>query len=109
MSSMSPLGIRDSRRSPARPSNQPEIRTVSTCADGVVGSLRTEIANASNGSTIDLTNLNCSVITLTLGSAIDVGHDVYLQGPGASSLTIDADHQSSVFITPGAGHSEFQG
>ncbi|HVV97802.1 MAG TPA: choice-of-anchor Q domain-containing protein [Rhodanobacteraceae bacterium] len=109
MFSTSPTAVFDSQRSPARPSNQPEIRTVNTCADGGPGSLRTEIANASNGSTIDLTNLNCSVITLTLGSAIDVGHDVYLQGPGASSLTIDADHQSSVFYHTGNGTFRISG
>jgi hypothetical protein len=81
---------------------------VSTCADGGSGSLRAEIAGASDGSTIDLTALNCSVITLTQG-AIDVTHDIYLQGPGASSLTIDADRQSSVFYHTGSGTFRISG
>jgi hypothetical protein len=59
-----------------------------------------------SGDTIDLTQLpmSCSKITLTQHNAILVSQDVlYLQGPGADSLSIDANAESGVFLHLGAG------
>ena len=74
-----------------------ETSTVTSCADdGAAGTLRTAIAGASTGDTIDMTGLpgtnpNCfsGVITLTMG-AISVTKNVILSGPGPDLLAISA-------------------
>jgi hypothetical protein len=88
--------------------NPPHV--VTTCADdGSTGSLRNiiESMNTVSGDTIDLTQLPmmCSKITLAQGSgAIKIYQDqLYLQGPGAENLTIDADDGSSAFYHYGVG------
>ncbi len=71
--------------------------------DGGAGTLRTVVASAANGDTIDLSALTCSTITLAQGAvAVDVD-DLTLQGPGAQTLTIDGADADSVIAHYGAG------
>lgn len=100
-----------SKRSPAHP--MATTHFVDTCADdGSPNSLRSLIElspNVHSGDTIDLTQLPmmCSKITLSntfADGAITVTQDtLYLHGPGADQLTIDANGYSSVFRHYGYG------
>jgi hypothetical protein len=93
----------------ARFGNKPEhlsgtTHHVTSCADdGSDGTLRRIIEDPTmmtmSGDSIDFTQLPmmCSKITLA-GSSIHVNQDyLYLKGPGAANLTIDADNASRVF------------
>jgi hypothetical protein len=92
---------------------------VDTCADdGSPNSLRSLIElslDVHSGDTIDLTQLPmmCSKITLSdtfPDPAITVGLDtLYLQGPGANQLTIDANGNSSVLRHYGSGKLQVEG
>jgi hypothetical protein len=83
---------------------------VTNCADDPApgsGSLRSIIADATtvSGDSIDFTQLPmmCSKITLG-GDAIAVNQDsLYLQGPGAAKLTIDANAASAALYHYGSG------
>jgi hypothetical protein len=94
----------DTRRPSANP---PHV--VTTCEDDFSpGSLRLIIESPMtvSGDTIDLTQLPmmCSKITLAQHVPLEIWQDtLYLQGPGAASLTIDADHASSVINHTGGG------
>jgi hypothetical protein len=72
---------------------------VSNCADdGSDGSLRSVIAAAGEGDTIDLSALSCSVITLTQG-AIPVQLDsLNIVGAGADKLAIDGAGADRAFV-----------
>lgn len=62
---------------------------VFNCADSGTGSLRAAVASATNGSTIDMSGLQCSAITLSTG-ALNVGVDnLTLIGP-STGLSISA-------------------
>src|SRR4051812_7746905 len=78
---------------------------VTSCADSGAGTLRSVVACADSGNTVDLGNLSCS--TISLASHIDVLQaSLYLQGPGADALSIDAGNNDRVFVHhlgPGAG------
>jgi hypothetical protein len=75
----------------------------SCAADGDPGSLRAVITAAANNATLDLSQLGCSTITLTQGEIVVSQDSLYLQGPGAGDLTIDANFDSRVFHHEGAG------
>jgi hypothetical protein len=80
---------------------------VTNCNDAGPGSLREAMQNAAAGDTIDLTALDCSVISLTTGAlSIDV-NNVTIEGPGADELTIrggySAGHRNSVIRHHGSG------
>ncbi len=64
---------------------------VQNCDDHGSGSLRNALANASNGATIDLTQLSCSRITLTTGSLTFTQPEITLQGPGSKYLSISGN------------------
>jgi hypothetical protein len=88
---------------PTRPAAPPHY--VTTCGDdaNTPGTLRYEVANASDGATIDLSTLVCS--TITLGSVISITvPSLYLKGPaaGPSHMTIDGGNQSQVFNHDGS-------
>lgn len=77
------------------------IRQVLNCDDSGAGSLRAEVAAATNGGTIDLSQLVCS--TITLSSEIVVSQDsLRLLGPGADQLTIDGGSHSRIFNHTGS-------
>jgi hypothetical protein len=83
---------------------------VTNCADDATpgsGSLRSIIADATtvSGDSIDFEQLPVMCSTITLGGpAIEIYQDsLYLQGPGAAKLTIDANAASAVFYHYGSG------
>jgi len=86
---------------PAAPA-RPEL-IVSNCDDSGAGSLRDTIINAVDGDTIDLTQLNCSEITLTTGAIIFGQSDLYINGPGANELLINGGLNGAVLYHLGTG------
>ncbi len=93
---------------PVRPSAaaspaQPATRAVTNCDNDGPGSLRSEVAAAASGDTIDLSSLKCSTITLTSG-AIDVPvDDLAIAGPGADVLAVDGNEAGRVVTHTGTG------
>lgn len=90
------------------PTSVPAMLTVDNCADdGTPGSLRSQIAAAPDGATIDLTQLVCSRISIS--HAIEVNQpSLNLKGPDPTPgnppwLTVDANNQSAVFNHFGVG------
>ncbi len=72
-------------------------QTVTNTNDSGAGSLRAAIAPATDGNTINFdSSLSGQTITLTNG-ALMVTHSLTISGPGAGSLTIDANDNDSVF------------
>lgn len=85
------------------PSTAGSIRTVMNCDDDGPGSLRATIADAGDSDTVDLSQLQCSRITLGTG-AIEIRADnltVAGKGPGLS--VIDGGRRDRVFIHFGFG------
>jgi len=81
---------------------------VANCDDDGPGSLRAAVAAAADGDTIDLTQLQCSAITLATG-AIEVDlDDLTLQGPGRERLAIDGGDLDRVFVHPYGGVLTFK-
>lgn len=72
-------------------------RVVSNCNDSGAGSLRSAIAGAISGDTIDMTGLTCSAIVLTSGEIVAPQRSLYLIGRSRSALTIDGNASSRVF------------
>jgi hypothetical protein len=70
--------------------HEPNTVAVTNCDDSGPGSLRDIAENAVDGETIDLTQLNCSTISLTAGAIMIGSRDITLQGPGRDRLAIDA-------------------
>lgn len=88
--------------SSASPSAPPPPIVVTTCDDAGPGSLRAAASAAIDGSVIDLSQLNCSFITLLTG-AIALSGNVTVQGPGSELLGIGGDYSSRVFDHAGPG------
>jgi hypothetical protein len=86
------------------------VLPVTSCADdGSPGTLRAVAASAASGDLVDLSALGCSTITLQAGAIeIDVD-DLRLRGPGAGSLTIDADHADRAIDHGGYGTLAVEG
>jgi len=85
---------------------------VNTCADSVVpitcdgiddGTLRKAYSCALNGDTIDLTQLQCSVISLDAALTDGFAPYVTLQGPGKDLLAIDAGGKGRALVHNGNG------
>jgi hypothetical protein len=82
----------------------PPTLTVTNCGDGGTGSgsFRDLVSNNSvSGATIDLSKLDCSLITLANGAVINHVDALILQGPANNSLTIDGNLKSRVFVHDG--------
>ena len=75
---------------------------VQNCLDHGAGSLRQAVIDDTNSAPIELTQLNCSGITLTTGR-INVERDVLIRGPGAALFTIDGARVDRVFNQNSAG------
>lgn len=73
---------------PATP-RAPQDVVVTNCFDSGAGSLRDAIENAATGDTIDLTQLQCSTITLSTGAIIFGQNQLALHGPGRHALRIE--------------------
>jgi len=72
---------------------------VTSCADdGSDGTLRNAIESAGDGDTIDMTALNCSLITLQNGALVTSLTSLTLRGPGIDALTIDANNADRVLM-----------
>ena len=61
---------------------------VTNCLDSGVGSLRTSVHDAGEGDVIDMTNLQCSPISLTTGAIAVTRDNLSIKGPGADKLEI---------------------
>ncbi len=81
------------RKAQAAPSIVPPA-VVTTVADSGAGSLRYVVTNAAAGATVTFTVTG--VITLTSGD-IGINKNLTIQGPGAGTLAINANHASGVF------------
>lgn len=70
---------------------------VTNCADdGSVGTLRKAIEAAADGDTIDMSDLQCSLITLQSGALVSAVTTLAIQGPGVDALTIDGGNAGRV-------------
>lgn len=76
---------------------------VTNCDDAGAGSLRDTVAAATSGDTVDLSQLTCSTITLASGSIQILQDDLFVTGPGATSLAIDGAGVFQIFAHYGAG------
>lgn len=77
---------------------------VTSCADdGGAGTLRSVVASAASGDTVDLSGLSCATITLASGAIPVHVASLTILGPGQDELTIDGDHIDRVFLHDGAG------
>ena len=72
-------------------------RVVTNCNDGGAGSLRSTVAEAISGDTVDLSALTCSTITLTTGAVAINVDTLTITGPGADQLAIDGNNVDRVF------------
>lgn len=87
----------------ARPSGT-QTWIVQNCDDSGSGSLREIVsASAHSGDTIDMTGLACGTIALQSGAIAVVQEELFVLGPGAANLAIDAGHASQVFVHTGQG------
>ncbi len=94
----------------ASPVHAPITTVAASCADdGSPGSLRSLVAAASSGDSIDLSALACSTITLTQGQIPIAIDDLTIVGPGANNLTIDGNHKDRVFAHFGYGTLSLSG
>lgn len=73
------------------------VTSVTSCDDdGSPGTLRAAVDGASDGDTIDLTALACSLITLHGGALMSPVATLTITGPGAEALTIDGNDADRV-------------
>ncbi|HEY0178210.1 MAG TPA: hypothetical protein VGC30_01095, partial [Dokdonella sp.] len=99
-----PLSARAVDAAGRAPFSTGATRAVTSCADdGSAGTLRSIVAGAASGDTIDLSQLTCGTITLVSGQ-IDVHvADLTLVGPGRDLLTIDGNDAARVILHDGGG------
>lgn len=93
---------------PARQA-QAVTRTVGNCNDHGAGSLRSAVAGAPSGATIDLRSLACNRIRLTSGQIGIAQDDLTLLGRSRDALTIDGNLQDRVIQHTGAGTLRLRG
>ena len=80
------------------------VLPVANCADdGGSGTLRSVVAGAVHGDTVDLRGLTCSTISLANGAIVVAVDSLHLLGPGRDALTLDAD-QSYRRVINHTGH-----
>jgi hypothetical protein len=102
--------LRMAKQRIASPGHQPITKIATNCADdGSGGSLRSIVAAASSGDSIDLSALACSTITLTHGQIPINVDDLTIVGPGANTLTVDGNNQDRVFAHFGYGTLSLSG
>jgi hypothetical protein len=77
---------------------QPQTTVVGNCDDSGSGSLRDAAQNAADGDTIDLTQLSCSVISLSTGAILIGATDLTLHGPGGNQLLVQGSGGSGAGI-----------
>ena len=77
--------------------------TVTNCNDSGAGSLRSAVASAASGDTIDMSTLTCRGIDLTSGAIAITQRDLSLDGGPSNLMKVDAGRRSSVFRHSGTG------
>jgi len=82
---------------------------VISCDDAGAGTLREAFAHAVSGDVIDLTQLDCSLITLTSGELATAADDLAIEGPGQSRLAIDGNGSSRIIVHSGVGTLDIEG
>ena len=82
----------------------PEAIVVQNCDDAGAGSLRDAVNNAADGDTIDLTQLQCSTISLSTGAILIGTTGLTLQGPGAHQLSIEGNDDYGWSLLYDFGH-----
>ncbi len=82
---------------------------VSNCNDDGPGSLRAAVDAAGNGDTVDLSQLQCSTITLDTGAIGVALDDLNIVGPGARQLAIDGRGADRIFVHPYGGTLSLRG
>ena len=93
-------------------SRAPSSVVVTNCNDSGPGSLRDASGAASDGDVIDLTQLDCSTISLTTGAIVTGQPTLQFIGPGPGRLTIDGASNvagSALFYHLGSGQLLLQG
>ena len=89
---------------PANATSTLPLQPVTNCADSGAGSLRSAIASAADGSTIDMSQLQCSTITLVSGSLAVMQNNLTVKGPGLGlKILPDASQKTPVFAHYGNG------
>jgi len=83
--------------------SSPNAIVVTNCDDSGPGSLRDAVENAVDGSMIDLTQLDCSAITLTSGALAAAQESLSLTGPGSALLTVSGNDAQQVLVHSGSG------
>jgi hypothetical protein len=84
---------------------------VTNCNDSGPGSLREAYFNAIDDDEIDLSQLDCSTITLTTGALTNSpsANNVILLGPGKYDLTIDGGNSNRVLVHNGSEYLQLLG
>jgi len=93
---------------PSKAPHTPATIAVNRCADTGPGTLRAAIEAAGEGDTIDLSALQCSVVTLTQGAIPVPLNNLTVAGPGAARLAIDGAGADRVFVHYGYGTLRLQ-
>lgn len=71
---------------------------VTNCNDAGPGSLRSAVAGATSGDTIDFAlSPSCGVIALTSGT-IKIGTDLTIEGPGSGALAVSGNNAHTVLL-----------
>lgn len=84
---------------------------VTNCGDDdAVGvSLRTAVATAQEGDTVDASQLSCSTISLQTGAITVAQNDLAIAGPGRAALAIDGGGLDRVIVHAGSGTLDIGG
>jgi len=79
-------------------------RTVTSCTDNGIGTLRLAISASASGDTVDMTALRCAGPIALNGTELPITvNALTIQGPGSDLLTIDAGSQSRILRHDGTG------
>ncbi|MGA9342717.1 MAG: choice-of-anchor Q domain-containing protein [Rhodanobacteraceae bacterium] len=89
--------------------NNANVLQVTNCEDDGPGSLRAAVASAGENDVVDLTELDCSLITLTTGAIPVMLNSLDIEGPGSDLLRIDGDNADRLFLHYGGGHFDLRG
>jgi len=79
-------------------------QAVTNCADSGTGSLRSAIASAADGATVDMSQLQCSTITLASGSLAVTQNNLTVKGPGRGALSIQPDASKAIPVFTHSGN-----
>lgn len=79
------------------------LEVTSCLDDGGPGTLRSVVAAATSGDTVDMSQLTCGAITLESGAIVVAVDDLTLQGPGANVLPIDGAYAGRVVVHQASG------